>query len=170
MKYSPKPENVRPMMLTVFLTVVAVMCVLFAGEAQRLRWLFQLLFVCFATGAIQILLKYVLTQYEYVCDGKALAVYKSMGKKQLLVAELVLERAATTLLTDKDFKNISADYDVEATYSFVRNLKADGVYVYLDDDGGRISAVKLELSEEFAAYLNEIIESETKGKQNDDVS
>ena len=170
MKYSPKPENTRPLMLSVFLTVVAVMCVLFAGEAQRLRWLFQLLFVCFATGAIQILLKYVLTQYEYVCDGKALAVYKSMGKKRLLVADLPLERAASKLLTDKDFKNISDDYAVEATYVFVRNLRAEGVYVYLDDYGGRVCAVKLELSEEYAAYLDQMIETETKGKQNDDIS
>lgn len=170
MKYSPNPENTRPLMLTVFLTVVAVMCVLFAGEAQRFRWLFQLLFVCFATGAIQILLKYVLTQYEYVCDEKTLAVYKSMGKMRLLVADLPLERAASKLMSDKDFKNVTADYAVEATYVFVRNLKAKDVYVYLDDDAGRISAVKLELDDAFAAYLDQMIETEMKGKQNGDVS
>ncbi len=170
MIYSPKNENTKPLLITAFLTAAAVFCFMFAGQLPNIKWLLQLLFVCFATAAIQIYMRYVLTKFEYNCDGESLYIYKSLGKKKLLTGKLELANSASYMASEKDFLESGEDYHVKSFYSYTRNYKTPDVYVYVTTIGETNYMIKIEANDEFAKYVNKNIDIALKGsKENDEI-
>ena len=148
MRYSPKNENTRPLMITILLTVIAVFSILFAGHFQNLKWLFQLSFLCFATAAIQIFMKYVLTKYEYVCDDTSLFKRK--------------------LETIADFEDLRIPSRIENILTFTRNYKTKNIYCFVYNYNYSDVMIKLEIDNLFANYVNERVENALKGKAEDE--
>ena len=91
MRFTPKGNFVKPLMISIFFTVASVVSLLFASRLSQYRWLMQLLFLCFATTSIQFFMKYVLTSYEYNCSEGNLLIYKSIGSKKVLLANVPLK-------------------------------------------------------------------------------
>lgn len=168
MTYSPKTENLRPLMLTITLTVISVLCFMLAGYFPNIKWLLQLFFVCLATAAIQIFLKYVLTKFEYTCDDQSLYIYKSMGKRSVLVGKLELINSASYMASEKEFLQSQEDYKVKSVYNYTRNFKTPSVYVYVTTIGETNFMLKLEVNDEFARYVNKKIDESLKGYKKDD--
>ena len=168
MRYSPPNENIKPLMITILLTVMAVFCLLFAGQLQNVKWLFQLLFLCLATAAIQIYLKYVLTKFEYVCDGETLLIYKAMGRKKLCVGSLELKNSVCEIIPYSQYLENKEKFNISSIYSYTRNYKTENVYVYIFSYGGTEIMIKLEINEQFAEYINIHINEKLKGKNEND--
>ena len=169
MTYSPKAENLRPLMLSITLSVISVMCFMLAGYFPDIKWLLQLLFVSFATVAIQILLKYVLTKFEYTCDDQSLYIYKSLGKRSVLVGKLELINSASYMAFEKDFLKAGEDYKVKSVYNYTRNYKTDRIYAYVTTIGETNFMLKLEADEKFSQYVNQKIDECLKGKNHEQI-
>ncbi len=168
MRYSPENFNIKPLMITILLTVMAVFSLLFAGQMQNLKWLFQLLFLCLATAAIQIYLKYVLTKFEYVCDSENLSIYKIMGRKRLCVGSLALENSICEVIPYTDYVKNKEEYNKNLVYNYTRNFKTENVYVYIFDFNGKNITILLEISKEYAEYINIHINEKMKGELKND--
>lgn len=157
MTYSPECKNTFPLLLTVTLTAFALVAIMAAGVLFEVKWLFQLLFVCFATAALEILLRYVLTSFEYACENGELSVNKTVGKKSVLVAKIDLAYSETYLVTENG-KDQEAQEDnhgrIHEKYSYVRNLRPDTVCSYIFSSGSIKTLVRLEASGEFVDYVN----------------
>ncbi len=168
MRYSPKNENTRPLMITILLTVIAVFSILFAGHFQNLKWLFQLSFLCFATAAIQIFMKYVLTKYEYVCDDTSLSIYKIMGRRRICVGILEFSLFKRKLETIADFEDLRIPSRIENILTFTRNYKTKNIYCFVYNYNYSDVMIKLEIDNVFANYVNERVENALKGKAEDE--
>lgn len=170
MTYSPNPDNTRPLFITIALTAMSVFCFLFAGHLPNFKWLLQLLFVCFATAAIQMFMKYVLTKFRYVCDGNSLFIYKALGRKELLVGKLELVNSASYLASEKAFLESNENYNIKSSYTYTRNFGTKDVFVYVTTLGESNYMIKIEADDEFAKYVNKKIDECLKGsKENDEV-
>ena len=168
MTYSPKHDNTRPVFIALCFCVLSVFCFMKAGIKPDYKWLLQLLFVIFATLAIQMLLKYVLTSFRYVCDDKSLYIYKSVGKRELLVGKLELTNSASYMMTEKEFLCSDENYNIKATYTHIQNYKAKDVYIYVTTLGETNYMIKLETDEGFAEYVNSKIDENLKGTNKND--
>lgn len=165
MRYSPNSNNVKSLMISILFTVVSVTFVLFASRLHQYKWLMQLIFICSATVAIQIFLKYVLTKMEYVCEDNNLLIYKSLGRKKVMIASIPLSYSQSLFLSIKDFEEARNEYDFSETYIYTRNLNPECVYCYVSNVTSKGELIKIECSEEFAEYVNSIITSEQKGNE-----
>ncbi len=168
MRYSPPNENTKPLMITILLTVMAIFSLLFAGQFQNIKWLFQLLFLCLATAAIQMFLKYVLTKFEYVCDGESLSIYKVMGRRKLCVGSLELKNSVCEIMPYSIYLENKENYSIDSVYSYTRNYKTDNVYVYIFCYSGSYTVIKLEINDQYAEYINIHINEKLKGKNEND--
>ncbi len=160
MKYITKNENAKAFMLSLTLCIISVICVLFAGQIPNYKWIFQLLFVCFATTGIQILLKYALTCFEYVMSENILLIYKSIGRRKMLICRINLfEAKGHTIKTNiKDMKN--GDTQI---INLVRNINAKEVYKLDVLSNGASYTVNMEISAEFAKAIDDKIDFYSKG-------
>lgn len=156
-------------MLTITFTIASVLSVLFAGKFQNYKWILQLMFICFATTAIQILIKYVLTRYEYICENNCLQIYKSVGRKSIMVGKFSLSDSASYIINEKEFILRDEIYNVKSTYTFTRNYKTCNTYIYVTTIGETNYMIKMELDEEFAAYVNDKIDKTLKGTDNNEI-
>jgi len=163
MTYSPKEDNLKPLFITIIFTILSVLCFMFSGRFTSIKWLIQLCFICFATIAIQILLKYVLTRFEYRCDGISLSVVKCVGKRSLLIAKMELINSASYIARETDFIKSGEEYNVKSTYVYTRNLMTKNVYVYVTTIGETNYMIKLEANDEFAQFVNQKIDENLKG-------
>lgn len=168
MRYSPQNYNTKPLMITILLTVMAVFSLIFASELQNIKWLFQLIFLCLATAAIQIYLKYVLTKFEYVCDSESLSVYKIMGRKKLCVGTLALENSVCEVMPYSEYLDKKDEFSVRQVFNYTRNFKTQDIYSYLFDFNGDNTMLMLEISKEYAQYINIHINEKLKGKNKND--
>lgn len=168
MTYSPQSKNKAPMLLSIAFAVVSVSCFFCAGYLPSATWVLQLAFVCFATVSIQILLKYVLTKYEYKCDDDSLYIYKSLGKKSLLIGKLELSNSASYIESYTDFSASEKDYKIKSIYDYTRNYKTTDVYSYITTIGETNFMIKLEVNNEFADYVNCKIDKIFQGDKTND--
>lgn len=168
MRYTPKTNNTKPLLITILLTVVAVFSLLFASQVQNIKWLFQLLFLCFATAAMQIFIKFVLTTYEYYLEENTMYIYKILGKRRLCVANFVLSSIDNSIkkLTDKKHET---EFSKKEILNFVRNMDTKEIYSFIYNLYGDKYLVKLEIPEDFANMLNERIEKAKREKENDQI-
>ncbi len=170
MTYSPKPKNNKPLFIAIIMFAVSAFCFLYAGRFPKYTWLMQLVFVCLATVAIQVLLRYVLTKFEYTCDNKSLYIYKSLGRKKLLVGKLELVNSASYMVSEKEFKSGGEDYKVKSAYTYIQNYKTQDVYVYITTIGETNFMIKIEASPKFSEFVNEMIDKNLKGlKENHEI-
>ncbi|MBR3994015.1 MAG: hypothetical protein IKI97_01905 [Clostridia bacterium] len=170
MTYSPKPQNLKPLLITIILSAISAFCFVFAGSFPKFIWLLQLSFVCTATAAIQILLKYVLTKFEYECDDKSLYIYKSLGRKKALVGKLELISSASYMAEEKKFNESGDNYHIKSQYVYTRNYKPDNIYVYVTTIGETNFMIKIEANKEFAEFVNNKIDNCLKGyKEYDEI-
>ena len=165
MKFSPQSNTVKALMISIFFTVASVISLLFASKLLQYKWLMQLLFLCFATTAIQIFMKYVLTKYEYICSDGNLMIYKSLGRKKVLIADVPLKYSASMLLSAKSFENSKDEYAFSEIYVYTQNLTPVNVYCYVTNATSKGALIKIECDEEFAKYINSFIEAEKKGNE-----
>lgn len=168
MRYTPKTNNTKPLLITIFLTVVAVFSLLFASQVQNVKWLFQLMFLCFATCAMQIFIKFVLTTYEYYLEENTLYIYKTLGKRRLCVANFVLS-SITTSLEKQTVKEAETGFSKKEILNFVRNMDTDDIYFFIYNLYGDRYLVKLETDENFVKSLNERIETAIRENENEQI-
>ncbi len=161
MKYSPECKNTFPLLLTITLTAFALVAIMAAGVLFEVKWLFQLLFICFATAALEILLRYVLTSFEYKCENGELLVNKTVGKKSTLVAKIDLAYSVTYLVPEsgeKKEEEAGTQSRIREKYNYIRNLRPDTVCSYIFTAGSIMTLVRLEASGEFVEYVNNEID------------
>lgn len=168
MRYSPQNYNAKPLMITILLTVMAVFSLIFASQMQNIKWLFQLLFLCLATAAIQIYLKYVLTEFEYVCDSESISVYKIMGRRKLCVGTLALENSLCEVIPYTEYLDKKDEFSVTQVFNYTRNFKTQDIYSYIFDFNGDKIMLLLEISNEYAQHINIHINAKLKGKREND--
>jgi len=168
MTYSPKNENQKPLLITIILTAISVFCFVYAGHFPKITWLMQLGFVIFATTAIQIYLRFVLTQFEYCCDDEFLLIYKSVGKRKQLIGKLELINSGSYLISDKEYSENKDDYKIKSEYNYTRNFKTQNGYNYVTVIGETNFLVRIEADDEFATYVNKRIDDILKGQKNND--
>ncbi len=169
MRYTPKTNNTKPLLLTILLTVVAVFSLLFASQVLTTKWLFQLLFLCTATGAMQIFIKFVLTTYEYYLEENTLYIYKILGKRRLCVANFVLSNINEQIKKQSDIKASDNEFSKKQILNFVRNMDAEDVCTFIYNLYGDMYLVRLETEESFVQILNERIEISKREKENEQI-
>ncbi len=168
MTYSPVNYNKKPLFITSILTALSVFCFVYAGSIPAYTWLMQLGFVIFATVAIQIFLRFVLTKFEYVCDGESLMINKSMGSRKQMVGKLELNNSASYIMTENEYKKSGEDYRVKSEYTYTRNFNSKDTYVYITTIGETNFMIKIEVNDEFATYVNNKIDGILKGHREND--
>ena len=168
MRYSPENKNSKPLILSIFLTVIAIISLYFAGIFPEMKWLFQLSFLCFATAGIQIYLKFVLTRYEYFCDSENLSIYKILGRRRQCVGVLPISSSLCEVLPYKEYVDNKDKYLIDNILNYTRNFKADSIFSYIFNYNGRKYMVLLEISGEYADYINTYIKEKLNGDKNYD--
>lgn len=165
MRFSPKSNSTNALILALFLSILSVISLFLGSKTNVYKWIFQLLFLCLATAAIQFLVKYVLTSYEYVCEDEKLMIYKSVGKRSSMIASLPLSFSESYLMNKVVLKNEEGKYTISERYSFIRNLGTSELYFYISGINGKNSLIILETTKEFAEFVNNAIDSALKGNQ-----
>lgn len=168
MTYSPENRNRKPLLITVLITALSVFCFIYAGRFPNYTWLMQLGFIIFATTAIQIFLRYVMTSFEYCCDGESIIIYKSVGSKKQMIGKLELLNSASYMMSEKKYRECGENYNVKSKYTYTRNYKTLNNYIYITTLGETNYMITLEANENFAEYVNKKIDEIMKGQQCND--
>lgn len=168
MTYSPKKNNTPPIIIAGIFIIFSVLFFMFSAFVSKYLWVMQLCFVSFATIALQILIKYVLTTFEYSCDDKFIYIYKSLEKRKILEGKLELINSASYMLTENKFRENGEDYKIKSVYKYTRNFNTKNVYVYVTTMGETNYMIKIEVNDEFAEFVNGKIDEILKGNSEND--
>ena len=86
-----------------------------------------------------------------------------------MVGKFSLSDSASYIINEKEFILRDENYNVKSTYTFTRNYKTCNTYIYVTTIGETNYMIKMELDEEFAAYVNDKIDKTLKGTDNNEI-
>lgn len=162
--YKCKPErSVLQMRLIVILGFLSSMAAFFAGTVMSAYGSYVKLagFVLLCV-TIMLLIRYVLSEYEYTVDGESFTVTRITGRKRTDMCCISLS-TAIGLLTKKDYDALPRQEKATVKYSLNQNLKAES-YVFLCEFNGRRTMVEFEPNAAFAQIVSDRIADAKKRK------
>ncbi len=116
------------------------------------RVIFQLIAVILVVAGIQLLVRFVLSDYRYIIDDRddgtaELFVYQKQGKRDVLVCRISLSSVVEM------FTRGTKKAEVKARYNYTQNLGAVG-HSLVFDDGDKCVEVIIEPDAEFINAIN----------------
>ena len=153
--YKCKPERSVAQTRLIILLGLGIPAVLFPvsgalpayGSAVRLA---AFILICVT---IMLMVRYVLSEYEYTADGESFSVTRITGNRRTTVCCLNLA-SAEKLLPAKEYRALPAAERAVMKYSLCQNIRADS-YVFLCDFNGKRTMVEFEPNEAFVKILRD---------------
>ena len=127
-----KPER-DPKKAVLLITFVSLLCLITAAcgcLAPTYNGVYQILFVAVLAVGINVVVRYTMTEMEYVLTEDSFEVRKKVGSKTTVVCSLLLSE--TVILTDKkSYKEKSKSFGyMDMKYNFNQNIcPSSAVYI-----------------------------------------
>ena len=166
--YKCKPEiNVTQMRLIVFIGLISSIGAYIAGSAlETYGGYLKLLGFVFLCVFLMLLIRHVLSEYEYSVDGENFTVTRFTGKRSTVVCCLNLS-TAIEVYKKSDYAALPKQEKAILKYSLNQNIKADS-YVFLCEFNGKRAMVEFEPNEIFVKIMRDQIENAKKRESDDE--
>lgn len=154
MRYMPI-KNKKANYLT-FALLIGGLILFYLSSFIKPPFLFQIIAIAMFTLSIQIMQRYVLSDFVYIIDDKdsgeaILNVVRAQGNRKTTVCSAELSKC--TILSE----NESADRKITNSFDYKQNLFAGSYITILYTDGEDCSKIKIEADENFSAELKKRI-------------
>ncbi len=156
-RYTPKRQNKRPVVLITILTVLAVVCAVFMMLNIGNQLVFQVVFLASAVAEIFLFSRFLAASYTYTVsfDHNLFLVTQKTGKRISTLCRMDL----TSLYRVRPYE---ADDDVEKShsgrYNYCVSFRPTVSYLAFFDDGEHIVSIRMELDNAFYGMLCRIAE------------
>lgn len=158
MKYSP-PGDKRPALaaFTLFLALTAVSAAMFANKSIS-PWIPQLSAVVFAVCAVQVYVKYILSEYKYAFDDRNLCIDKIVGKKIVPLGSLDLSYSLAEVMSKSEYNEKKSTLPKpDIMFNYCKTMRLRDPFVYLFEFNGKNALLTFEPNGEFVCALNAVI-------------
>lgn len=165
--YKCKPERNVAQARLIAIPGTALPAVLFVASAAVPKYgsYIKLLSFAMICVTIMLLVRYVLSEYEYSVDGESFSVTRITGARRTVMCSISLA-SAVALLPESEYRALPAGEKAIIKYSLNQNVRAQS-YVFLCDFNGKRTMVEFEPNEPFAAIVKEQIEAAKRNGGND---
>ncbi len=165
-RYTPKRQNKRPVILVSILTVVCVLCAVFMMLGIGRQIIFQLVFLLAAITEIFLFARFLTASYTYTVsfEHNLFTVTQRTGKRISTLCRLDL----SALYRVRPYE---ADDDIEqkhsGRYNYCVSFRPATSYLAFFDDGEHIVSLRLELDSAFYGMLLRITEDNAARRADD---
>ena len=152
-------ENVKPIGKTIFLVIGIIgSALLLMGAVDSAimyfnlpyRSLFQLAVILIAASGVYILVRNVISNYEYSIVGNELIISSQLGDNEKLIAKIYIDSIDYISFHSKS----SAKHGkCDGRYNAKKSLSSANTYVCFFRDGGKVYKLKFEPSEKLLSIL-----------------
>ncbi len=156
-RYTPKRQNKRPVILVSILAVIAVICLVFMMLKMGKQLLFQIGFLLAAVAMIFIYTRFLSSTYTYTVnfEDNLFVVTQRTGRRVTTLCRLDL----SALYRVRPYET---DDEVEdkhgSRYNYCVSFRPAVSYLCFFDDGDHIVSVRMELDDSFYGMLCRIAE------------
>ncbi len=160
--YKCKPERsvLQARLIGVPGFVLSFAALIFGGSVPEYGSFVTLAGFVLLCVTLMLVLRYVMSEYEYSVDGESFTVTRVMGKKRTDMCCISLS-TAIELYKKQDYAALPKAEKAITKYSLNQNIKADS-YVFLCEFNGRRTMVEFEPNEAFAGIMREQIAAAKK--------
>ncbi len=155
--YVCKPERnatQAKIMVLAFAVVTALLFLVGSFDIPYASLLRLLGFVSLAV-ALNTVVRYCITEFEYVISGGSFSIVKTTGNRKQTVCNVALE-TAIDLMEKRDYDHLPSAEKAVIKYSLNQNIKAKS-YVFLCEFNGKRAMIEFEPNEAFVSIMkNEI--------------
>lgn len=126
--------------------------IIFASNYLPMPFVFQIIAIILFTFSIQILQRYILSDFIYIVDDKddgisVLSIVRAQGSKKVTVCSVELDKCKFYSDSDK------CNYKINNSFDYSQNVFAESITVLLYFDGDSYSKIKLEANDIFKNEL-----------------
>ncbi len=146
------PQKEKKAQRLSFLFILSGILLMGISTVLLYRVVFQLISAILVVTGIQLLVRFVLSDYRYIIDDRddgtaELFVYRKQGKRDILVCRISLSAVV------ENFTRGTKKADAKARYNYTQNLGAVG-HSLVFDDGGKCVEIIIEPDAEFIDAIN----------------
>ena len=158
MLYKCKPErSVAQMRIIVLLGLgIPLICFTLGSAVPKAGSYVKLFGFAVICAFIMVLVRFVLSEYEYSVDGESFAVARVTGRRNTVMCRIDLT-TAISLLPKKEYDALPGSEKAIVKYSLNQNIKAAS-YVFLCDFNGKRTMIEFEPNEAFVGIVNKQID------------
>lgn len=127
------------------------------SRVNSYKWAFQIAILIFSIVLLEVLLKYILSDYVYELRNENFMVYRINGKRSVCVASIALSSATKNILPSSDYKKEKKNSRI--TLNFCKNMSIKEFYVFCFDFNGKKTALKFEPDDIFISEMNKRIKA-----------
>ena len=155
--YKPSRENKANIVIPVILILCALIAIVFSQiKASYFPALLQLIAVCCAAAAVQIISRYSLSSFVYEIneEEKTLEIIRLQSKKRTAVCSVALASVKEIVKKQKDF-SVKDKYgkDIRALNFCVNMFPQNAYYLIVSSDSGKF-ALQIEANQEFLSLIS----------------
>ena len=155
MKYSPKGNPKTAIGFCMLAAACVLVFVVMSAQNVCAPWISQLGMIIAAVIAVQVYLRYILSNYTYYCDAGKLVIDKIVGKKIVPLGALDLGCSLSEAIPKSEYaKNKNAYPKVQMNLNYCKTMYAPDPYVYIFSFNGKTAMLAFEPSDEFVFALN----------------
>ena len=164
MKYSPEGDKRRALTACLIMLALTALSVALSAGKVFAPWISQLAMVVFAVCALQIYLKYILSDYVYAFNHTQFCIDKIVGKRIVPLGALDLTMSISHVMKMSEYKEISDEFPkVEMRLGYCKTMGLKDPYVYIFKFNDKVAMLCFEPSDKFASALNFAIDYAKKG-------
>lgn len=156
MTFRPKIQNKISCTVFCFLLFVVFFCILLQSNAQSYIWVYQIFILIFSVAALEVLLKYILSDYVYELKDDKLRIFRIQGKKSVCVASIALSTAYGPV--EKSLLSKHAIKQAKVKLNYCKNMYPESYYIFNFDFNGKNTVLKFEPDSIFVQAVNKQIE------------
>ena len=160
-KHIPKKEIKNAAIFSgicIFSAAALITASMFVSNFAVVRLVYRLSAVVFATAAIQITSRFILSDYIYILDKTNFIIVKVNGAKSAQVCNISLETSISVFEKNKKFSEIEKQFDKFNKTNFCQNMIPYKLYVYIFELNQKKSAVIFEPDRNFIAEMQKRME------------
>jgi hypothetical protein len=159
MTFRPKLKNKIAHNIVLFSLLACALLFVAAKQLNQIQWLFQMVILVLAVLAIQVLLKYILSDYIYELRDTNFLIYKIQGKKSVCLCSLSLTQSMCPVMTRDEFRKRSETLPKHhVSLNYCKNIAPKDEFLYMFDFNGKITLLLFEPDEIFVKHMNNIAE------------
>lgn len=172
LKYRPKSKKLNAAIVVAASFALGALCFIFASFNDiNYKWAIQIAGIILTVTGIEFVLRFFLTGFAYIVDGKKFVVTKTSAGHEQVICDVTLEHAAA-LIPSQEFKSKLTEYEKDGKITTTLNccvtfIPPDSYSLLIDTTGkapdadGRktYAVIVFEPDEDFRGIVEEAIEN-----------
>ncbi len=161
-------KDKRAQLLSLICIVAAVALYYTSSLVSAFIIVYQITALVLMIFGVEILLKYVMSNYEYEATENDLRIYKMTGRKTQCVCSLAYSESLSAVLTAREYEQSKASYPAtKLAVNHCKNIFPREYAVYLFNFNGKPSLLKFEPDAAFVSYVNDRIRQSLQTEEED---